>query len=240
MDKVVLLAEIRATIASTPDFAAYTPTSRLHLEWLARADALLTRWDGFRQIIFRTAMIQLVERTTRSYHLGTILTELHRAEADLALDLPVSPKQVFGPGAVYDFLKALRELLASATSTLLVIDPYLDEQIFDVYLSTVSPQVAVRLLTRECGRALKASLQKFVAQGSSDVSVRVARDLHDRVVFVDSASCWVLGQSIKDAAKKAPTYIAPLPADAGQLKRAAYDAIWESATPLCPDRPDGT
>ena len=43
MDKVVLLAEIRATIASMPDFATYTPTSQPHLEWLGKADALLGR-----------------------------------------------------------------------------------------------------------------------------------------------------------------------------------------------------
>src|SRR2546427_5966251 len=38
------------------------------------------------------------------------------------------PPQTFGPGAVYDFMKALREVLASATTSLLVVDPYRSEE----------------------------------------------------------------------------------------------------------------
>jgi hypothetical protein len=161
-----------------------------------------------------------------------MLAVLHRAEADLALDVPLSPQQVFGPGAVYDFLKALRELLSSATNSLLIVDPYLDEQVFDVYLSTVSPGIDTRLLASKYGTALKASAQKFMAQTGATVSIRTSSQLHDRVVFVDAASCWVLGQSIKDAAVKGPTYIAPLDPEATQLKLSAYDALWTAATPL--------
>jgi hypothetical protein len=232
MDNIVLLAEIRATIASMPDFATYTPTSQLHLGWLGKADALLGRWNGIERVPFRMATTQLIVKRLRDFHLGTMLAVLHRAEADLALDVPVSAQQVFGPGAVYDFLKALRDILGSASASLLIVDPYLDAEIFDTYLATVSPQVMVRLLAREYGPALKASVPKFVAQTGANVAIRIAKPLHDRVVFVDGASCWVLGQSIKDAAKKGPTYVAPLAADAASLKYAVYDSIWGEATPL--------
>jgi hypothetical protein len=232
MENEVLLAEIRAMLASIPDFETYTTTSRPHLEWLGKAGALLGRWNEYEVISFNSSATQLASEMLREYHVGIILGLLHRAEADLALDVPVSPQQVFGPGAVYDFQKALRDVLASATTSVLVVDPYLDDQIFDAYLSTVSPKVAVRLLTREYGRALKASLEKFLAQSGANVSIRITKDLHDRVVFVDGTSCWVLGQSIKDAAKKGPTYLAPLGPDTVQLKRTAYDAIWAAATPL--------
>lgn len=232
MDKVVLLAEIRATIASMPDFATYTPTSQPHLEWLGKADALLGRWNSIERVPFRMATTQLIVERMREFHVGTMLSVLHRAEADLALDVPVSTQQVFGPGAVYDFFKSLSDIISSATGSLLIVDPYLDAEVFDTYLAAVSPRVAVRLLAREYGSALKASAAKFVAQTGTNVAIRIAKPLHDRVIFVDAVSCWVLGQSIKDAAKRGPTYIAPLPADATPLKFAAYDAIWAGATPL--------
>ena len=36
--------------------------------------------------------------------------------------------------------------------------------------------------------------------------------------------------SIKDAANKKPTYLAMLPSEVVQMKLAAYEAIWNSAT----------
>jgi hypothetical protein len=47
-------------------------------------------------------------------------------------------------------------------------------------------------------------------------------------LFVDHR-CWVIGQSIKDAAKKKPTYIIEV-AEAEQ--RSIYEPIWKSATAL--------
>jgi hypothetical protein len=47
------------------------------------------------------------------------------------------------------------------------------------------------------------------------------------VIFVDQRA-WVCGQSLKDAAKKKPTYVVEIE-DAG-LMRPAYENIWNSAT----------
>ena len=233
MDKVILLAELRATIAAIPDFEEYTPGSRTHQEWLGKADALLGRWNPIERVTFRMSVTQLVVRgVKRNFHLGQILTVLHRAEADLALDVPATSQAVFGPGAVYDFLKAIREILAGARTSVLIVDPYLDEQIFDVYLSAVVKGVDVRLLIRKYAAALEPTIQRFVSQSGISVNARVSNQLHDRVIFVDSMSCWVVGQSIKDAAKKSPTYVAPLGADAIKLKLDAYEGVWAASRPL--------
>ena len=56
--------------------------------------------------------------------------------------------------------------------------------------------------------------------------------IHDRVIIIDDTACWVLGQSIKDAAKNKPTYIAPLPSDVVTLKEAHYEKIWNAATAI--------
>lgn len=88
------------------------------------------------------------------------------------------------------------------------------------------------MLAYQYPESLRAALKAFAIQKSMAVEIRSSSALHDRVVFVDDRSCWVLGQSLKDAAKTKPTYLAPLAADAFQLKREAYEAIWATGQPL--------
>lgn len=232
MDKVALLAELRSLAADVPDFTSYSPSSRLHLEWLGKAYALISRWNKNESISFKTAADFLAMDLTREMNVGRLLGTLHRAIADLEIQVPELPPQAFGPGAVYDFHKALLDLLASATSELLIVDPYLDEQIFDAYISTVPPQIVVRLLTSKYPASLSPAVKKFISQKNMVVEVRSTREIHDRVIFIDGRSCWVLGQSIKDAAKTKPTYLAPLATDTSQLKKAEYQRIWTIATPI--------
>jgi len=231
VEKVVLLTELRALASDVPDFSKYSSTSKPHLEWLGKASALLTVWNKYEVIGFKSAADSLSLELIRDMNVGKLMGVLHRAIADLELQVPALPTQAFGPGAVYDFQKALRDLLSSSTKSLFIIDPYLDEQIFDAYLSTVASQVSVRLLARQYAAALKPAVLAFVAQKKMSVEVRSSTATHDRVLFVDDRSCWVLGQSIKDAAKK-PTYLAPLADDAAQLKKADYEAIWSTAKPI--------
>ena len=231
MEKVVLLTELRALASDVPDFSKYSSTSKPHLEWLGKASALLTVWNKYEVIGFKSAADSLSLELIRDMNVGKLMGVLHRAIADLELQVPALPTQAFGPGAVYDFQKALRDLLSSSTKSLFIIDPYLDEQIFDAYLSTVASQVSVRLLARQYAAALKPAVLAFVAQKKMSVEVRSSTATHDRVLFVDDRSCWVLGQSIKDAAKK-PTYLAPLADDAAQLKKADYEVIWSTAKPI--------
>ncbi|HEY4903225.1 MAG TPA: hypothetical protein VIH89_07120 [Candidatus Sulfotelmatobacter sp.] len=157
---------------------------------------------------------------------------LYRAIADLELRLPSGADKAFGPGAVYDFFKALRELLASAKESLLIADPYLDEQVFDIYLSALGPGVAVRLLCGKSAAGLKPAILKFAAQTKTKLEARATTAIHDRVLFLDGRSCWVLGQSIKDAARSKPTYLAPLDSETTDLKISEYEKIWNTATTI--------
>ena len=227
MEHAALLVELRALAEHVPDFDAFTPTSRTHHEWLGKVHALVEQWNQFEAASVR-AQMPYIPTMMRDMGVSNIIGILHRAIADLELRMPTGVDQVFGPGAVYDFFKALRELLASARQSILIVDPYLDEQIFDAYLSSVSPQVTVRLL---CGKsaALRPAISKFTLQTTIKVEVRVSEAIHDRVLFIDGRSCWVLGQSIKNAAKSKPTYLAPLDTPTTDLKISQYERIWASA-----------
>lgn len=232
MEPVALLAELRALADHVPDFASFTPTSRIHHEWLGKVHALVLQWNQSeaRSVSMHTGCVAI--NSVHAHSVSNIVSILYRAIADLELRLPAQPNQVFGPGAVYDFLKTLRDLLASATQSIFIVDPYLDEQIFDAYLATVSQGIMVRLLAHKGAAALKPAVAAFIAQRRMTVEVRCSESIHDRIVFLDDHSCWVLGSSIKDAAKSKPTYLAPLDGNTAQLKKDVYEQIWTAAKPI--------
>jgi hypothetical protein len=232
MDKAVLLAQLRTLLATAPDFAAYSPTSSVHQAWLAQLHALIERWNKYEAISLKSASNLMHMALMRDGQIATVLGVLHRAIADLELDRPKLSGQAFGPGEVYDFFKALNAAVASATNSVFIIDPYLDDQVFDAYLSGVPAGIGIQLLADRYGTALKPALQKFVAQHGVSVETRTSSDFHDRVLFIDGLSGWVIGQSLKDAAKSKPTYMVPLSTDVAQLKLQHYERVWTGAKAL--------
>jgi hypothetical protein len=230
MEPAVLLAELQALADGVPDFETFTSTSRVHHQWLGKVHALIQQFDPSEALSVSSSMGFVGIGISRDASLSQIVGILHRVIARLEAEVPQHGGQAFGPGAVYDFFKSLRDLLASASQTILIVDPYLDEEIFDTYLAAVSRNVAVRLLSGKKMHDLKPALAKFVSQSKMSIEARVSEAIHDRVVFLDGRSCWVLGQSIKDAAKTKPTYLAPLDHETAKLKMAAYEDIWMNAS----------
>jgi hypothetical protein len=66
------------------------------------------------------------------------------------------------------------------------------------------------------------------------LSVRLAapKTLHDRLILIDGATAWTLGQSFKDLVARSHTSLARLDREAGALKIAAYEKMWSTAVPL--------
>lgn len=130
---------------------------------------------------------------------------LRSSLAELELIMP-EPELAgaYEPGDEYQFYRDLKIIVGFASADLFIIDNYLDIQLFDVYMSNVPPSVAVRVLTNQISEPLRAVAEKYAK--SARLELRSSKDAHDRVVFADDR-CWVIGQSIKDAARKKPTYI---------------------------------
>jgi len=119
----------------------------------------------------------------------------------------------------------LKTIVGFATSDLFIIDNYLDSQLFDVYMENVIPSVAVRVLTNQVPDPLRVVAEKYAKKANFDL--RSSKDVHDRVVFSDDR-CWVIGQSLKDAARKKPTYI--VEHSGAVTMKSIYEGIWASAT----------
>jgi hypothetical protein len=231
----VLLAALRSHLAIIPDFDSYSADSRSHQEWLGKAVALIRQWDQTQGIAFRSHAGFLATKLLKDSSLGKLMTIIYEAIADLELQSPQGSDKVFGPGALYDFFKSFRDLILSAKKSVIIVDPYMNVDAFDKYVKEIPTTVSVWLLVgtqKQHWAPLASAVEAFNKSYYTTIQVRQDPGLHDRVVIVDDGPVWVLGQSIKDAAKKSPTYLAPLDVEMAVLKRQQYVDIWERGVRL--------
>jgi hypothetical protein len=232
MEPEVLLAQLRAILERAPDFERYSPVSREHVMWLGQAYALINRWDGGEAIAFKIAADALPLDLLRASNIAKIFGVLHRAIADLELRVPQKEQVIFAAGEVYNFFRELNRVITSADTSIFIVDPYLDASVFEQYLNSRKANVTVRLLLDKNAEAIKPATEKYVQQHGKVLEVRRSNKIHDRVIFVDGYVCWIVGQSLKDAAKAKPTYLAPLAPDVVPAKITEYEAIWEQANAI--------
>jgi hypothetical protein len=90
----------------------------------------------------------------------------------------------------------------------------------------------VRLLLSKNPENVKAAAEKYAQQHGNVLEVRKSNKIHDRVIFLEGYVCWIVGQSLKDAAKAKPTYLAPLAPDVVAAKLDDYESIWAQAQPI--------
>jgi hypothetical protein len=147
--------------------------------------------------------------------------------AELELDLPdAGIREVYQPGEQYEFYRGVTACLKLAQKEIFIIDPYLDVEIFDIYADAITRAVMFRLLSANIPTSVQVLAHKYAAGGN--LAFRSSASIHDRVLFADHR-VWVSGQSLKDAARKKPTYIVELDE---QSTRKIYEPIWDSATKL--------
>jgi hypothetical protein len=147
--------------------------------------------------------------------------------SELELDLPdTGVKGVYEPGQEYEFYSDVTACLKLAQKEIYVIDPYLSTEIFDVYAKAIPRSVKFRLLSTNVPADALALAQKYASGGN--FAFRTSNAIHDRVLFADNR-VWVIGQSIKDAAKKKPTYMIE---HDEPMMRSGYEDIWNKASVL--------
>lgn len=232
MKPEVLLAHLRALIERAPDFEKYAPTSNDHMIWLGQAYALISRWNRIEASSFQHSSDFLPTKLTREGHVAIIFGIIHRAIADLEIQVPGKITGAFSAGDVYNFFRALNDVIASAQKSVFVIDPYLDDTVFNYYLNSRGASVSVRLLLTKRAEQLKPAAEKYVTQFGKVLEMRKTRAIHDRVIFIDGEVCWVLGQSLAHAAQSKPTYLLALSPDVISVKRDAYEEIWANSSEI--------
>lgn len=153
---------------------------------------------------------------------------LRSSIAELEASLPEAEvRGAYDAGDEYAFYRDLKEIIGKGKSDIFIVDNYLNTEVFDLYAAAVCQGVAFRMMTDQIKGTLGVVARKYA--GSHRLELRTSQEVHDRHIFVDDR-CWAVGQSIKDAAKKKPTYMVELSESLVQAMRDIYEGIWSNAT----------
>ena len=98
-------------------------------------------------------------------------------------------------------------MLDSATSTVIIIDPYVDQSIFYRYLYRLEKSINIKVITdteKFSAERLKSyeSVEKLFMQEYPNYERKLFSNLHDRYLIIDLIA-YSLGGSLKDAARNA-------------------------------------
>jgi len=135
--------------------------------------------------------------------------------------------RVYGPGNEYAFYVDLATEIAQAQVSVLIVDAYLDEDLFNLYVSKIPSTASTRILSMKFGVNVETVAAKFASQ--QPVGLRKTNQIHDRHIFIDGRG-WVIGQSIKDAGKTKPTYLIELSEPTLSAARTVHESLWNLAT----------
>jgi len=153
---------------------------------------------------------------------------LLRSLINLLRQLPEEEiKGVYEQGEEYDFYRDLNSLIETATQDILIVDAYLDENVFNLYVAKVPGSTTVRILSNKIGANVEIVAKMYAK--SRPLELQSSAGVHDRAVFLDQR-CWAIGQSIKDAARKKPTYLIELDEPLLSTARDIHNRIWAAAT----------
>ena len=146
------------------------------------------------------------------------------------LSTAIIPKEdyVYDKGQAYDFYKDIKAISLTANTEIFLVDSYVDEEVLDLYIAKLPTSINIKILTNKPQGNFLIISKKFKLKPNVKFEVRQSNDCHDRLLFVDNV-CWVMGQSIKDAAKK-PTYLVRI--DASELFKKVFENLWKDSKVL--------
>lgn len=139
-------------------------------------------------------------------------------------------ERIYDKGSRFDFYLDVKSILNNPKKDLFIIDSWINEDLLELYLKNLPIKLKIRILTgdKPKGKLVKI-VNMFNSQNGNSLEIRENQLVHDRGIFSDSDQGWVMGQSIKDGAKK-PTYIIKLK-DPTKLKE-IYEKMWHTSKKL--------
>src|ERR1044071_2583035 len=134
-----------------------------------------------------------------------IMQNLFGALALAELKAPPSAQGAFIPARnSFDAFAAINKILQSATSDVLVVDPYLDETILTEFGGSIPDGVSLRLLSDQAtvkpslAPAARAWAGQHAVTHPLEARLSHPKELHDRLLIIDKATAYSLTQSFKD------------------------------------------
>jgi len=115
-----------------------------------------------------------------------------------------SVRELFFPdGSHHDAYIQIRGILQSATGSIDIIDPYVDDSTLMLLTACAKPGMQFMLLTSKYPADLVLEAEKWRKQNTDKtLEIRTTKEFHDRFIVLDGTRCWHIGASIKDAGKQ--------------------------------------
>ncbi len=238
-----LYAQLGQLIVDMPDLRNHGWNTPAGQRWLGRATAMLEETGStIDAITFKTTVQGLSSNPYQAGHdtaVQRMTAILYHALAVAELRAPTIAQNGFIPvGEPFTALTAVAGVMAEATDSILLVDPYADGNLLTEYAVQAAEQITIRVLTDSYSRkpglaaASGAWVQQYGERRPLDVRMTPERSLHDRLIIVDGLAVWSLGQSFNALGARSPTALVRVNEETAQLKVQAYDLLWESATPL--------
>jgi hypothetical protein len=242
-DPEALFRQISELIATMPDLLERHGTnvldSRIPDEthrWLGKLYSIVDQIGGLTEATALGMAIDRLSSAAADRGADQIRTIAYRALALAEAKAPAAVQGSFIPsGHGFDAFSALGKIFASATRDILLVDPYLDATVVTDFVVLAPEGIPVRLLADEASvkASLKPAIERWIEQHDTarplEAKLATPRALHDRVIVIDQANVYILTQSFKDFANRAPGSIAKVDADTAKLKVSAYDALFADA-----------
>ncbi len=150
-------------------------------------------------------LIALQERIdTRFATLESHVEEHHQQIEFLIQREQPATEQLFSTGCVWDAYTFVSDLIRSATSRLILIDPFVDERTL-LILDKRRKGITCAVHTRYCEQ-VELDFQKHNQQCMPIQKVQLPHAVHDRYLIVDE-EVWLLGASVKDMGRGLCTII---------------------------------
>ncbi|MDD4411837.1 MAG: hypothetical protein PHO58_05030 [Bacilli bacterium] len=130
--------------------------------------------------------------------------------------------------ATYSFDKFLRNKLSKAKSSVLIVDPYFEEVLFDRILGIIDKNIVIKIIHSNENNTIKDNAKRF-SREYKKFQHKINKNIHDRFLIIDNNNGFILGPSIKDAADKNPALIVALEQKETHLLKTFFDDLWQIA-----------
>ena len=161
-------------IASMPDGVDHYPQSPAVLDWLAEVQAVArASGDGLVAADLITTVMSLLKSFgafddgNRTADANRIYMLLKQLLFSIELRLPASAQGAFiTAGNAVDALLAVGRVLQSATADVLIVDPYMDQNMLTDFAVQAQDKVAIRLLAdaKNCKPGLRPMVLRWSSQ----------------------------------------------------------------------------
>lgn len=227
-----MAAEFEAIVRSMPDPKTLHHDVPTNHEWLGQAAGLVTMADPLRGVIFKGLVDNLYDAYANPAAITQkIIVTLQQFKTEWRMKAGGPLAVAFDAGKPFDYFDELRKILESATSDVLIVDPYLGVDFISRYLPHVKAGVRIRLLLENKVAQVKPAVELFISQTGAQIEARKYKDMHDRFIFIDGRECFHSGATFKDGAVKSATLLTQITDAFGAVLK-TYEQAWAAGAPL--------